>query len=291
VEDHDWKECDAKDTVQAYRQFLIVKREMKDWENELIPCYRVAVMMEHHHKLYKDLDYQSDMKLLCGHDFGGKKLLVCGKDDDFDRERATFDAVKKRFGSECDDKLWNASAICILEVDGGMKWDPASDDYGCVRHQRSDPLETAFEKFAHLDPVEPMSGFQFLLLRTKEVIDKSDTAVGIGLTYSDVILALYKDETCIEVKKKGSDSSGPRLFSAADQTEPFSKALKDLVKDDEGDETEYVFVFKGKRLYGFETPMSLQMKHFDTIDAIPSQDYKYKRCICCNKADLHDVEG
>lgn len=113
------------------------------------------------------------------------------------------------------------------------------------------------------------------------------------MTSLDDIFALYISETLtlIDVKVKKKDSSALRLFSAADQTEPFSKALKNLVKDDEGDETEYVFVFKGKRLYGFETPMSLQMKHFDTIDAIPSQDYKYQRCLCCNKADLHDVEG
>ena len=119
VDEYRWEECRARDIVKAYQQFLIVKREMKDWENELIPCDKVAFMMEYHaHN--EDFDYQSDMKFLCGHDFGGEQLLVCGKDDDFDRENATFDAVKKRFGSEFNEELWNTVRICFVEVDGGI---------------------------------------------------------------------------------------------------------------------------------------------------------------------------
>ena len=296
VDEYRWEEGSARDIVKAYQQFLIVKREMKDWENELIPCDKVATMMEHH-ELNQDFDYQSDMKILCGHDFGGKQLLVCGKDDDFDKEKATFDAVKKRFGSEFNEELWNTVRICIFGVDRRIKWDPASEDLDnsafFVDRQKSDPLESAFEAYALSgDPVEPTTDFQFLLSRTKEVIDPNDTAAGLRLTSLDDIFALYTSETLIDVKVKKKDSSRSRLFYVADQKKPFSKVLKDLVKDDEEDETEYVFMFKGKLLYGFENPMSLQMKHFDTIDAIPSQDYKYQRCICCNnKADLHDVEG
>eukprot|EP00985_Skeletonema_marinoi_P029973 scaffold29886_cov123-Skeletonema_marinoi.AAC.1 len=249
------------------------------------------------HELHKDFDFKSDMKFLCGHDFRGNQLVVVGKDDAFDREKATFDAVKTRFGSECDDKLWNTLPICIVEVDGGMKWDPAKwvpaneDSCFIVHRQKEECLESVFEEYTSFqredgDP-EPLSNFQFLLSQTKEVIDPNDTALGLRLTYSDsdVIFALYTNESLIEVKVKKKDLSGPRLFYAADQKKPFSKALKDLVKDSEGDETEYVFTFKGKRLYGFETPMSLQMKHFDIIDAIPWQDYKYQRCICCNIAE------
>ena len=126
-----------------------------------------------------------------------------------------------------------------------------------VHRQKSDPLETAFEEYnlsGDGEP-EPLSDSQFLLSRTKEVIDPHDTAVGIGLTSLDAIFALYTYETLLEVKVKKKDSSGPLLFYAAEQMTTMSKALKDLVKDEEGDETEYVFEFKGKRLYGFETPM------------------------------------
>eukprot|EP00984_Skeletonema_dohrnii_P001398 scaffold446_cov133-Skeletonema_dohrnii-CCMP3373.AAC.9 len=289
VEDCDCIEADARDIVKAYQQFLVVKREMKDWENELIPCDKVAAMMELH-ELHEDFDYQSDMQCLCDHDFGGNQLLVCGKDDDSDREKATFEAVKKRFGSEFNEELWNTVSICIVEVDGGIKWDPASEDLNksgfFVDRQKSDPLQSAFEAYTLSgDPVEPTTDFQFLLSRTEEVIDPNDTASGLRLTYRDATFALYTSETFIEVKVEKTDSSGPRLFYAAEQMATMSKALQDLVKDGEGDETEYVFMFKGKRLYGFETPMSLQMKHFDIIDAIPSQDYKYQRCICCNNAE------
>jgi len=167
VDEYRWEEGRARDIVKAYQQFLIVKREMNDWENELIPCDKVAFMMEYHaHN--EDFDYESDMKCLCGHDFGGEPLLVCGKDDDFDRENATFDAVEKRFGSEFNEELWNTVRICFFGVDRRIKWDSdsASEDLDnsafFVDRQKSDPLESAFEAYALSVSgalVEPLTDF------------------------------------------------------------------------------------------------------------------------------------
>ena len=293
VEKYDWKEDRAKDTVKAYEHFFIVKREMKDWENKLIPCDSVATMMEQH-ELNDGFDYRSDMKLLCGHDFGGKLMVdtpYTTKYEDFvRREKVTFEAVARRFDSDFNEKLWNTLSINIVEVDGGLKL-PIVEWGFTVNVQNSDPLGLAFEVYAQTDPAESLSELQFLLLRTQAIIDPtSETAAGLGLIYTDVILGLSKSEALIEVKKKGA----PRLLFAAERKKTIATKLKDLVKDDEEDESEYVFVFKGKRLFGYETPMSLQMKHFDIIDAIPAKeyakDYKCPRCICCQNTD-HDVEG
>lgn len=240
------------------------------------------------------------MKLVCGHDFEGGKLVVYGKDDDVDREKITFEAVQRRFGPDFNEKLWSTLGIDMLLVDGGLKLNPNNGGLE-VYVQKSTPLESAFEDFfkdfLQDNPEHSLSDLQFLLLRTQEVIDPSlDTALGLGLVYTDIILILHKADTLIEFKKKGadSDSSATRLVCGAEKKKTMSKALKDLVKDDEGDESEYVFMFKDRRLYGFETPMSLQMKHFDTIEAIPAKDYakehKCQRCICCNNTD-HEVEG
>lgn len=293
VEESGWEEVDAN-TVKAYKQFLQVKREMQDWENKLLPCTPVVLMIEAHE--LSD-DYQADMKLLCGHDFGGKELIVCEKEDDYDREKATFEAVKRTFGSEFDEKLWNITSVSILGVgDDGIKWEPRSTHPTSIVQliQRSNPLVSAFEEYVNAnsgDPVDPetIASATFLNYRTHEVINPNDTALGLRWApFTDVMFGLCNDEILIEVKKRGSDSSPFHLFCAANQTEPMTKALNDLVNDD-GDETDYVYMFKGKRLYGFETPMSLQMKHFDIIDAIPVQDFKYKRCVCCNNADRHNV--
>ena len=291
AEQYYWVDFSA-DTVKAYKQFIQVKREMQDWENKLLPCLAVGSMIASHEKS-KDFDYQADMKLLCGHDFGGEELIVCEKVGDYDREIATFEAVQKRFGSEFDENLWSTVAVSIAEVEGGMKWNLGDRTNACFAKsvQRSNTLESAFEAYAlsggDPDTVGPVSHlFRFLHLRTQEVLDPTDTALGLRFSsYSDVIFALCKNETLIEVKKRGSDSSAFHLFLAANQTETMSKALNDLVNDD-GDETDYVYMYKGRRLYSFETPMALQMKHFDIIDAIPLQDYKYKRCTCCN--NVHD---
>lgn len=301
VEKYKWDEVVAKDTVKAYHQYLIVKREMKDWNNQLIPCERVITIMEQH-EFNEDFDYHSDMKFLCGHDFAGEQLVVVGRDDDFDREKATFEAVRRRFGPEFNETLWNTLDVLMIIVNGGFKFNPkTSSEWGgeavIVPVYKPARLESAFELIDQDDSKLILSAFQLLLLRTQEVIDPtSDTALGLGMVYTDLMLGLHKDETLIEVKKAvtGADSSSTRLFCAAGTKMTMSKALKDLVKDDEEDESKYVFKFKGKRIFGFETPMSLHMKHFDTIEAISVNEYvkdhKYQRCICCNNKD-HNVEG
>lgn len=294
VEECGWEEVNAN-TVKAYKQFLQVKREMQDWENKLLPlpCNAVVLMADAHEMTD---DYQADMKFLCGHDFGGKELIVCEKDDDYDSECRTFEAVKKRFGSEFDEKLWNTLCVRIVGVGSEMKWDNevTTGMYSVHFIQRSNSLESAFEEYISLsgDPdasaSESVSNFRFLNYRTQEEIGPYDTPLGLHWTsFTDAIFALYKDETLIEVKKKGSDSSAFQLFCAAKQTETMTKALNDLVNDGGDDETDYVYMFNGKRLYGFETPMSLQMKDFDVIDAIPVQEYKYKRCVCCQRVESH----
>lgn len=284
VEESGLKEGSAKDAVKAYKQFLQVKREMQDWENKLLPCDLVVEMMDNHEEC-KDFDYQSDMKFICGHDFEGKNLVKFGENDDIDRARAkaTFEAVQKRFGSEFNEKLWNTVLVDIADFTSKTM------QFRFIL-QKSDPLESAFGAYTLArDPVEPLSNFQFLLYRTKEVIDPNVTAVELGLSYSDTIAALHTDETMIEIRKQGS--SATVIFWAADKTETMTTELSKLVNDGEEDESDYVFMFKDKLIYGFDTPMALQMKHFDTIEAIPLQDYKYKRCICCNNADGHVVEG
>lgn len=299
VKKYNCKEDDAKDVVKAYQQFLQVKREMEDWENKLLPCHQVLEMMESHIGASEDFDYQSDMKFICGHDFEGRSLVVYGTDDDIDREKATYEAVRERFQSNFNETLWNTAVIDIYGVEGGTSnnWNDVGAYGATIEIHKSEPLESAFEKYVldidHPDGDLPSSNnfFQFLLCRTREVIDPNDTVVGLGLIYSDQILALHKDATLIEVKKKGLNSSTTRLFCAAGMTETMTTKLNDLVNDNEEDETDYVFMFKDKRIYGFETPMALQMKHFDVIDAIPSQDYKCERCVCCNNADRHVVEG
>ena len=286
VEEYHCVESTAKDAVKAYQQFLQVKREMQDWENKLLPCHRVIEMMEIHAGS-DDFDYQSDMKFVCDRDFEGKDLVVYGKDDDIDREKATFEAVKESFRSDFNETLWNTAVVNFYDMDRDM------DCYYGI--SKSNPLESAFEKFTldRDDSDLSLSDFQFLLRRTGEVVDPTDTALGLGLVYSDEIAVLPKDEIVLKVKEHGPDSSASSFYCSAGMTETMTTKLNDLVNDneDEDEEADYIFMFKGKRIYGFETPMALQMKHFDVIDAIPSQDYKCERCVCCNNADRHVVEG
>jgi hypothetical protein len=63
---HGWNESKARKVLNAYRQFLSLKKEMKDWD--LSPCYLVDQMWRSH--ILDVVNYCHDMMLLCGHVVG-----------------------------------------------------------------------------------------------------------------------------------------------------------------------------------------------------------------------------
>ena len=277
-------------------------------DNELAPCNFVGGMFVTHSE---SDDYQKDMELLCGN-FGGDWELYNQKDY-FNRQKRTVEKLKVRFGDEFDDKMekvWRTVGINFLHIKTSVKWKSDTALDRCISSEESNTFMSVFERYETEE--EKRKQLQFILGRTGEVINSSDAPLDLAMTVFDIVFQIETDEILLEVRKKSEDSpddiqgkgsfslgddpdAAPRLLFAANKKKTMTKVLNDLVKDDdEEDESEYVFMFKGKRLYGFETPMSLQMAHLDIIDAIPLVDYmcKYKceRCICCNSS-AHDVEG
>ncbi len=292
----------AQAAIKAYRQFLILVREMKEHRKkelrQLMPCSMLIEVIEHHRE---SADYQEDMKLLCGSNFGEDMLAIIDDTSDiFKREITTFEIVKQRFGADFDEKVWDSVLVSIVQVIGGVNLN--SMNPGLVWTNRKEPLETALEVYAK-DEENGTADLNFLLLRTKEMVNTEVSAFHLSLTSEDILIEIGKNDILLEAKNVNEDECEDRLFLSANKKMPMTKELLDLARsksegtDESGKEgcsknngtSDSLCMFKGKRLYGFETPMSLQLKNFDCIEVIPKGNYKCENCVCCNRME-HDME-
>ncbi len=106
-----WDGSMTRKVLAAYRQFIILKKELKDWNaNILSPCHLVEQMWHCH--ILDVVNYCHDMMLLCGRlighnpdgalDYVGKKM----------REEATRVSLLEHFGSY-DEEIWKFSQDMI----------------------------------------------------------------------------------------------------------------------------------------------------------------------------------
>ncbi|KAK1746850.1 ubiquitin-like domain-containing protein [Skeletonema marinoi] len=106
---HGWDEAKARKVLIAYRQFMILKKEMKDWDAEILsPCYLVDQMWHCH--ILDVVNYCHDMMLLCGHVVGHNPdgaLDAAGKQK---RDETTRASLQGHFGSY-DEEVWAFSPI------------------------------------------------------------------------------------------------------------------------------------------------------------------------------------
>ena len=102
-----WDETKGRKVLAAYRQFIILKKELKDWNAEILsPCYLVDQMWHSH--ILDVVNYCHDMMLLCGHVVGHNPdgaLDFVGKQK---RDETTLAALKEHFG-RYDEEVWNFS--------------------------------------------------------------------------------------------------------------------------------------------------------------------------------------
>lgn len=103
---HGWDEEYTRRVLTAYKQFLMLKAERKDWKaKELSPCADVEKMWQLH--IVDMGNYFHDCKLICGHivDYNPDEAL--DENAKASREKNTQVALKAKFGSRLDEELWN----------------------------------------------------------------------------------------------------------------------------------------------------------------------------------------
>ena len=102
-----WDETKARKVLAAYRQFLVLKKELKDWNAEILsPCYLVDQMWHCH--ILDVVNYCHDMMLLCGHVVGHNPDGALDYAAKQKRDATTLAALKEHFESY-DEAMWNFS--------------------------------------------------------------------------------------------------------------------------------------------------------------------------------------
>ncbi len=114
-----WDEVKTRKVLNAYRQFITLKKEHEDWDAKILsPCYLVDQMWHSH--ILDVLNYYHDMMLLCGrvvgHDPDGALDYVAKQK----RDETTRKALQERFGSY-DEEVWDYSPD---ETTNGSQVDP-----------------------------------------------------------------------------------------------------------------------------------------------------------------------
>ena len=147
----------ALNILDAYKQFITVKKEAKDWNGEkLSPSFFVSEMWQLHSEMQ---DYANDMKLLCGRVIPNWRDEA-SYDEDEDakafcaelalREQATIDAIQQRFG-KVDESVWNIISIGITRYEEfGFDFKDGEEDkiFVSFKDRRTVQLSTVIEEWA-----------------------------------------------------------------------------------------------------------------------------------------------
>jgi len=95
---HGWDEAKARKVLDAYRQFIILKKNLQDWDaNILSPCYLVDQMWHCH--ILDVVNYYHDMMLLCGHVVGHNPEGALDSAGKQKRDETTRASLEDHFGS------------------------------------------------------------------------------------------------------------------------------------------------------------------------------------------------
>ncbi|KAL7448441.1 hypothetical protein ACHAWC_000627, partial [Mediolabrus comicus] len=102
-----WDEVKTRKVLNAYRQFITLKKESQDWDAQILsPCYLVDQMWHCH--ILDVVNYCHDMMLLCGRVVGHDPDGALDCEAKQQRDETTRELLQERFGSY-DEDVWDYS--------------------------------------------------------------------------------------------------------------------------------------------------------------------------------------
>lgn len=202
MKQYNWSRADTKNVLNAYRQLLLLKKEMSDWNaTKLSPCWPIAQMWLQHSKLD---DFDFDMTNLLGH-------VIKRTPDAFDYEEdkkrieTTMETLSERFGSY-DSELWDSIQLCIVDQLGREetidinKREPLIEhllDYADDREEDYEKYEFVFEgKIIDDQKKESKSTDN----NNKDDVDVDETPMMLGMKQGDKILASHVDQIGLTIR-------------------------------------------------------------------------------------------
>ena len=100
-----WDEAKCRRVLNAYRQFLELKKILEDWDATILSPSQVVDQMWHQH-LLDVTNYCHDTILLCGHVVGHNPDGALDGPAKAARTKTTRDALFENFGSDYNKEMW-----------------------------------------------------------------------------------------------------------------------------------------------------------------------------------------
>ena len=195
---YNWSIEKTRKVLTAYRQFLTLKKEHKDWNATILsPSYLVDQMWHQH--ILDAVNYTHDMMLLCGHFVGHNPDGALDVQKKAKRDKTTHAALEKRFANKYDKEVWN------VIVDNMGKYQPnlnegititVKDQNGeetMFKIKRGTKLGKVFHLFAQRKGIEMG---QLIFMLDGERIGERDTPSSLGLEDEDQIDAILAQCGC-----------------------------------------------------------------------------------------------
>ena len=192
-----WDEAKCRRVLNAYRQFLELKKTFEDWDATILSPSQVVDQMWHQH-LLDVTNYCHDTILLCGHVVGHNPDGALDGPAKAARTKTTRDALFENFGSDYNKEMWLTptelheeeridSKIPITLI---LRQKRKIKLFRIKRHQK---LSVLFNTYAQMTGVA-VHELQFLL--DGERIKESDTPFDLKLNDQDQIDVILENSGC-----------------------------------------------------------------------------------------------
>ena len=190
-----WDEAKCRRVLNAYRQFLELKKTFEDWDATILSPSQVVDQMWHQH-LLDVTNYCHDTILLCGHVVGHNPDGALDGPAKAARTKTTRDALFENFGSDYNKEMWltptelheeeridSKIPITLLLRDKTGK----KQLFKIKRHQK---LSVLFKSYAQMTGV---AVHELHFLFDGERIRESDTPFDLELNDQDEIDFMLKE--------------------------------------------------------------------------------------------------
>ena len=277
---HGWDEAKARKVLDAYRQFMILKKELKDWNAEVLsPCYLVDQMWHCH--ILDVVNYCHDMMLLCGHLVGHNPDGALDYVAKQERDDTTRASLQDHFGSY-DKEAWDYSpAAASANANGNAilaKEESAIADMINIRVKLGRGEETLLEEvskttrmgdiFVRYAATKEVNPDRLIFTLNGESINKHHTVADLGLDDNDLIDCLFDPERITIIVK---DQNGEEVMYKIRRTTQMRTVFNAYAARKRVDVASLRFLLDGRRVSFDETPAILDLEDLDQVDVILQQ--------------------
>lgn len=309
MKSYGWDRNETKRLFASYRKFLLLKKEMADWDaTRLMPCFPIDLIWQEHIGME---DYDPDMRDLLGHVIrrgvpeepettpaGGDDAAAAAaalpevKTEEMltKMEQTTRQALKCRFGTRHDDEIWDVVALFFVDQFG---------EETIFEVNMREPLSISCFWYAEEVKKKGIDKYQFTYDGTviptptsgdDLASDNEDmplvTLVSLGFdrhSSNTKIVATRIDKIKITIQHSSKKYEGIYLIGKEIMMskifDRFATELLDTVRN------KLVFLYGGEMVYGHESPIALGLEGSQcdiVIQAVAAELHKSKNCICCN---------